>query len=269
MKVMLLTIMLLSTCVAIMQGQSSLITIQTGASFTITNSGNNAQLCADQIDVYGTLQGDNTSAVCSGSNVNCYGTCIPAGLPIELVSFSARLLSGKVLLSWETATEVNSYGFDIERSVHAAAWISCGFVQGAGSSATPRSYSFPDPVTEEMAAPLFYRLKMIDRDGSYEYSPVVEVRLHEIPVSAVVYPLYPNPSENRLVVPVALAEPAPVVLRFINMAGMEIQRFEFEGLAGRSYHALPVSINGLRSGTYLVEIVAGEIRETQKLKVAR
>lgn len=75
-----------------------------------------------------------------------------------------------VLLEWETATEVNNYGFDVEASNDNKNWNVIGFVDGHGNSNSPKSYSF---VVKDGSQ--YYRLKQIDTDGGFEYSDVVEV----------------------------------------------------------------------------------------------
>jgi len=77
MKTMLL---LLCALPAASPGQLSTLTIQDNAVLRISNGGNAARICADRIDVYGTLHGDNMSAVCTGAVIGCYGTTIPEAL---------------------------------------------------------------------------------------------------------------------------------------------------------------------------------------------
>jgi hypothetical protein len=93
-------------------------------------------------------------------------------LPVELISFRWEIQEATVVLSWTTATEVNNYGFEVERQKaedgsQSSDWINIGFVQGAGNSNSPKNYSFVDenPLAELMK----YRLKQIDTDGSFEY----------------------------------------------------------------------------------------------------
>ena len=98
-------------------------------------------------------------------------------LPVELTSFAAKVSGNKVLLNWETATEVNNYGFEVERASLSASplrvWEKIGFVNGNGNSNSSKSYYFIDAnVTQGKYS---YRLKQIDNDGQFEYSKVIEV----------------------------------------------------------------------------------------------
>ena len=97
-----------------------------------------------------------------------------SALPVELVSFKADVSNdGKVLLTWETATEINNYGFEIERAIATnnssiIEWEAIGFIEGHGNSNVTNYYSYVErPST---TGKHYYRLKQIDNDGTFEYS---------------------------------------------------------------------------------------------------
>ena len=92
----------------------------------------------------------------------------PSGtpLPVELSSFSASVSLSTVTLKWQTETEVNNHGFDIERSTSNNVFYKIGFVPGHGSKNSTQNYSFTDQPTG--GTNFSYRLKQIDNDGSYQ-----------------------------------------------------------------------------------------------------
>jgi hypothetical protein len=102
-----------------------------------------------------------------------------APLPVTLTSLNAYFDGSKVILKWTTASEINNYGFEIERSKTYSSsntlykWEKIGFVQGSGNSNSVKFYSFEDK--NVLTDRYFYRLKQIDFDGAYEYSHTVEV----------------------------------------------------------------------------------------------
>ncbi|MBK7869016.1 MAG: hypothetical protein IPJ75_19575 [Ignavibacteriales bacterium] len=100
-----------------------------------------------------------------------------APLPVELVSFTASVKNNTVNLNWETATEVDNYGFQIERKDKNSDWTKIGFIEGHFTSNSPKYYSFSDKPTG--SSKYSYRLKQIDNDGKFEYSGIVEVDLSE------------------------------------------------------------------------------------------
>ncbi len=107
-------------------------------------------------------------------------------LPVELSSFSVNTVEGvKAQLNWETATEVNNYGFEIERSIvseedafetESYDWEKVSFVEGHGNSNSTKIYSFTDKNLVG-GSKFVYRLKQIDIDGTFEYSDVVEIEV--------------------------------------------------------------------------------------------
>ncbi|MBK8488382.1 MAG: autotransporter-associated beta strand repeat-containing protein [Bacteroidetes bacterium] len=91
-------------------------------------------------------------------------------LPIVLTEFTAEIINTDVVLNWITASEVNNDYFSIERSMDGSIWNAIGQVDGAGSSSTVNHYDFTDKDAPGMV--LYYRLKQIDFNGNYEYSPI-------------------------------------------------------------------------------------------------
>ncbi|MCK6614800.1 MAG: T9SS type A sorting domain-containing protein [Ignavibacteriaceae bacterium] len=130
-------------------------------------------------------------------------------LPVELISFTARVNGKTVTLQWKTATEVNNYGFDIERfgpferpvdveamhpdciGTNASSLRVIGFVPGHGNSNSEKSYIYTDNSPAD--GYYYYRLKQIDTDGQFEHSGIVEVSVLTIPQELTLYQNYPNP----------------------------------------------------------------------------
>jgi len=88
-----------------------------------------------------------TGGIGSGYGFSMSGPNVP--LPVELVSFNAKVSSNKVLLTWRTETEVDNYGFEVERAaykeeINSLSWNKLGFVEGYGNSNSPKEYSFTD-----------------------------------------------------------------------------------------------------------------------------
>jgi len=88
-------------------------------------------------------------------------------LPIELLTLSSEVKSDRVMLNWTTGTEINNDFFTIERSRDSYGWEVLGFVNGAGNSSTPKSYTFND--IHPLDGLAYYRLKQTDFDGRFKY----------------------------------------------------------------------------------------------------
>ena len=155
------------------------------------------------------------------------GTCPP--LPVQLASFTGvRLTNSTVRLDWTTASEVNNYGFNVERRLKSeegtslslsASWETLGFVQGHGNSNSPKEYSFEDK--NPQAGKMQYRLKQIDFDGTYEYSQTAEVNF-DAPVNLVLDQNYPNPFNPSTVISYRLSVISKVSLKIFDLLGREV-----------------------------------------------
>ncbi|QOJ28380.1 MAG: T9SS type A sorting domain-containing protein [Ignavibacteriales bacterium] len=196
-------------------------------------------------------------------------------LPVELVSFSARANGDDIILSWMTATEVDNYGFEIERIFSESGefdnpteiWESAGFVGGNGNCNSPRSYSFAD---KNMKTGFYqYRLKQIDTDGSYEYSSAVLVRFNNIPVRYSLDQNYPNPFNPETVIGFALPERSFISLEIFSVSGEKIAVIasgEYD--AGR--HKIKADASGLPSGIYMYVLrYGGNTLLSRKMAVVR
>ncbi|HAB53906.1 MAG TPA: hypothetical protein DCE80_17305, partial [Ignavibacteriales bacterium] len=94
-------------------------------------------------------------------------------IPVELISFSATANGKEVNLNWSTATELNNYGFEIQRKALGGEFATIAFVKGNGTTTQKNEYSFIEKNIDE--GKYFYRLKQIDLDGTTSYSKEVEV----------------------------------------------------------------------------------------------
>lgn len=114
-------------------------------------------------------------------------------LPIELLSFNATQLSSSVLVEWETASEVNTLHFDVERSdASATNWAKIGEVAAAGNSSTNIKYQFTDNLPLEGVS--FYRLRQVDQDMSFELTDPAMVNFQKWNAGQLV--AYPNPTDG-------------------------------------------------------------------------
>ena len=115
-------------------------------------------------------------------------------LPVELVSFHGEIISKEIQLHWQTASEINNRGFDIEKSIDGKNWEVLDFVEGNGTTTALSNYYYTD---EQPSLGLnYYRLKQIDFDEKYTYSDIISVDF-ATGISPQIQ-LYPNPVQNEL-----------------------------------------------------------------------
>ncbi|MBN8544565.1 MAG: T9SS type A sorting domain-containing protein [Ignavibacteria bacterium] len=198
----------------------------------------------------------------SGANYKPTFSSVGA-LPVELTSFNAAIRNGLVDLKWETATEVNNYGFEVERKSSSSDWNKIGFIEGHGSTNSPKYYSFSDKPTG--MGKISYRLKQIDNDGKYEYSPIVEVLVDNLPNGFVLEQNYPNPFNPETSIRFALKEDTKATLKVYNSLGAEVATlFDGTAEAGR-YYDVKFGSSELASGFYIYKLVAGDHVSVKKM----
>ena len=117
-------------------------------------------------------------------------TCV--SLPVTLVSFDAFRQESRAVLTWATTEETNSDHFEIERSANSKVWHRIGVLASSGESTVRKKYHFEDPAPVQGLN--YYRLKMVDKDGTYAYSRIQDVDFGGAPGVSI----YPNPATDRL-----------------------------------------------------------------------
>ncbi len=112
-------------------------------------------------------------------------------LPVELISFELKAKDDKAIeLLWQTASELNNDGFEIQRSTDAKNWKTLGFVNGAGSSNHTINYQYIDANPQLLN---YYRLKQVDYDGKSIFSGIKFIKTA---LSSSAKAIYPNPADN-------------------------------------------------------------------------
>lgn len=195
-----------------------------------------------------------------------------APLPVELTSFTAIAGKNGVQLNWSTATEVNNYGFEIERCVAQISnlcnnWEKIGFVQGHGNSNSPKDYLFVD--ANPPAGKVLYKLKQIDFDGTFEYSNVVEVNV-DTPQEFRLAQNYPNPFNPSTVINYQLPVDGNVTLKIYDMLGNEVATLVNQYQKAGSYnYTFSILHYTLSSGVYYYRLQSGNFVETKKFMLMK
>lgn len=186
-----------------------------------------------------------------------------AALPVELTSFTAKSQGTTVNLMWETKTEIDNNGFEVERNSHGT-WQKIGFIQGHGTANSPKYYTFTD--NNATGNKIQYRLKQIDNDGTFEYSPEVEVELN--PMQFALYQNYPNPFNPSTVIRYALPVAGLVTIDIFNALGEKVSTL-LNGYADAGYHQIPFDAAALPGGVYFYRIQSGEFTAVKKMALVK
>ncbi len=206
-----------------------------------------------------------------------------SALPVELTLFTASVRNNSVLLNWTTATELNNYGFEIERTVHTSMalplsvtkWETIGFIAGSGNSNSPKEYSFIDGSLIG-GSKFKYRLKQIDNDGTFSYSD--EINVEVVPTKFELSQNYPNPfnpsTKIRFTIPASSLNPFSkgegtfVSLKVYDVLGNEVATLVNEEKPAGVYE-VTFDAAQLSSGIYFYRLTAGSFTETKKMTILK
>ena len=167
-------------------------------------------------------------------------------LPVTLLDFTAQAEGqAAVALRWATATELNNAGFTVERSLDAHAFQTIGTVAGAGTNAVRHDYTLLDAKLPAGATLIYYRLRQIDQNGDFAYSPVRSVALTPQAAGFVVYPSRVPTGQVATYRYTGAAQPG--TLTILDMLGRTMRTIVVDG---RAQGEVPLA--GLASGSYLL-----------------
>jgi len=184
-------------------------------------------------------------------------------LPVELTSFTSKVLkSGVIKLDWRTETEVDNYGFNIERSINEGEWKTMGFVEGNGNSNSPKEYSYTDNDLFAGGSKFQYRLKQVDTDGQFEYSDVVEVEI--VPTKFELSQNYPNPFNPSTTIRFSLPKETQLKINIYNTLGELVETLA-EGTFEAGYHKVTFNASSLSSGAYIYRLESSEFMQVKKM----
>src|SRR5688500_18446498 len=182
-------------------------------------------------------------------------------LPVKLSDFKVVSKANGVTLSWKTLHEINSSHFEIERSTDGIVWNSKGFVNAAGNMSVEQNYSFTDAVPENGTN--YYRLKIVDIDAEYEYSPIKSISFAASSLNVIAGP---NPAYSFLSINSITPGNEPYRLRLINRSGQVVIDQKYAAVNNR----LQLNVSNYSDGTYFLEVTnsAGS-RQVNKVMIVR
>lgn len=219
----------------------------------------------------GTVSGSGpyTVSATGFTSFSDFGAGNDGPLPVELSSFTANVKGKSVSLKWRTETEVNNYGFDVERKSPSQEYFQkIGFIQGSNNSNSPKEYSFTDNNIEENGK-YRYRLKQIDTDGTFVYSQEVEIEYNVIKEFAL-YQNFPNPFNPGTIIRYDIANDSPIRIKLYNQLGSEIATL-ISGFhtAGTYSIFLDAKKLNLSTGIYFISLNTGEFNKTIKINLVK
>lgn len=189
-------------------------------------------------------------------------TVVP--LPVELTSFTTDVVKTEVTLNWHTMTEVNNYGFEIERRMASvSSWEKVGFVSGYGTSNSPHQYSYSEAGLS--SGRYIYRLKQVDNNGVFKYSASVEAEVTSEPITIGLSQNYPNPFNPSTKISFAAANTGRATVVVYNVLGQQVRTL-FDGIAeGRKEYTITFDATQLSSGIYFCKMWTATKTEIRRM----
>ncbi len=181
-------------------------------------------------------------------------------LPLQLLSFQAQKYEDHVVLTWATANEFKNSGFEIERSADKDEFTRIGMIPAQGERGATTEYTFSD--INPLSSLNYYRLKIIDINGTYTYSPIRTVIFDQYGLSLKIWP---NPVEDVLNMEVHGESPDGYTLMLINVTGQIV----YQGIqkAGQNFESLDLTT--IAPGVYQLLAESGNERIMKKIIVVK
>ncbi|MFN8238486.1 MAG: T9SS type A sorting domain-containing protein [Chitinophagales bacterium] len=203
----------------------------------------------------------------SFSSFRIHGTNLASNttLPVELTQLQAIPVNNTYInINWQTASEYQNKGFELERSTDGINFNKIFFAEGYGTTAQPHHYTYDDKTVQKDIR-YYYRLKQIDVDDNHHYSKMVYAEL-EADNKLFISDIYPNPSFSASSVNIYTPEAEKINYTILNTLGQEIRHVNTLLLKGNN--TLSLDMNSLPKGSYFISfIVHDDVFNTQKLIV--
>jgi len=196
------------------------------------------------------------------SNYNYYVakyTNPPVLTPITLNSFTANTtVQQTVQVNWQSTNEINAACFELERSINGKKFTSIGKVTAAGNSTEVKAYSFTD--NTPFPGISYYRLKMIDKDGSFSYSSIVKIGA----TNEKGFTIFPNPVEAELHLQVSRTKAESVTVKILDQLGKVLKQQQVQLNVGNN--SFTITVDNLAKGSYMVVVNGETLLQKQFIK---
>jgi len=186
-------------------------------------------------------------------------------LPVELVSFEANVSGSNVNLSWLTSSESNNAGFEVQLR-GTGEYQAMGFVEGHGTTTVEQSYAYTiDGLTSGVYT---VRLKQIDFDGAFEYSPEIEIAVG-VPGTHVLTQAYPNPFNPQASFSLSVAAAQHVEIALYDEIGRHVSTLFSGQMEDGQARAFTINGTNLPSGSYYYQAIGQTFAETGRVTLLK
>ena len=213
----------------------------------IANGNNNTPILVNKLNDATSNGNDGTlnNFALNGNTSNWVSVSVV--LPINLINFSGTKKDGYNLLQWSTASEQNSSYFEVQRSENGTDFSTIAKVTAAGNSSIVKNYQYSDDQISSSSLIYYYRLKMVDIDGSGKYSSIIFIRNSVNGLTTV----YPNPAINQITINVADQSLINTQVIMTDLSGKVLQRISLNQTTTQ------VDISNFAKGMYILKFTNG------------
>ncbi|HNF49748.1 MAG TPA: T9SS type A sorting domain-containing protein, partial [Chitinophagales bacterium] len=171
-------------------------------------------------------------------------------LPVELTSFTGYNDGQINVLDWITASEINTSKFEVEKSTDGYSFSYLGERPAAGNSTMPRTYQLVD--NNPVIGNNYYRLKMIDIDGTYDYSDKILIKVADLQTNEGIVNIYPNPTKGEVNIVYQAAADHSAMLTIFNTIGQLMTDNSYQMKAG--VNTITISATDYAKGLYIINL---------------
>ena len=226
---------------------NSFIQLFSGGQIISTGGSNSDLISICNTTIWNSTTGPNPVNGPAYSQYPSYGFN-PGVLAVHFSAFEVRNNSGQVLITWSTASENNNNFFEIQRSVPGGDWATIGRVNAGNNPASVQNYQFNDPVTS-LNGTLLYRLKQVNLDNKFSFSPVKAISIGKKPQNVTIFP---NPTSDQINILWHNNESSNVRVKvsLINLTGEIVWQAYFSSLTNFTQ----INSKQFAKGVYIVNI---------------
>lgn len=189
-------------------------------------------------------------------------------IPVELSNFSAEINKAEIILTWQTESETNNFGFEVQKSLDEKNFKKIAFLKGKGTTSVPQKYKYIDSELLFQSDKNYYRLKQIDTDGKYNFSKVICVLNTKIK-KYTLRQNYPNPFNPETIIQYSIPKDGFVTIDIYDIRGQLLRNLvSQQKLAGvHSINWDGKDNNGIKvsSGLYLYRFKFGNLSTSKKM----
>jgi len=186
--------------------------------------------------------------------------------PVELMKFEGYIVKDGVELIWQTASESNNYGFEVQRSQNnRAKFQTIGFVNGNGTTGINKQYCYVDQ--DVTNSTYYYRLKQIDNNGNFRILDTIQITIC-LPSKFCLYQNYPNPFNASTTILYSLLKSGQVNLTIYDLSGKEVCKLVDE-LQGSGNYKITWNLGKICSGEYFYKLKVDDFSETKSMIILK